>query len=282
LNSPWIALVALVIFLAASALGFAVRPKLREHHKTRETMELLQVTVTMLVTFGAIVLGLLLTSAKANFDNADQQFRSYSIALIQLDMALRNYGPETDGVRADLRAYTAAAIASTWTGETPPAGNYYPHYVPSDKTDLSEESTYLGRMLREVNIGIRTLPAATAQETRDQLDCEDQMRQVFTQRWILISALQAQLSTPFLVVLTFWLTVCFLCIGLSAAFNPLAGMVILLSAVSLSSALFVIVDLNTLFDQGFFTISSQPERNALAQMLAPAPPMPQGSLIPKG
>ena len=51
------------------------------------------------------------------------------IQLIQLDRSLRQYGSEADPARALLRSYTAAAIASTWTEEPKPPGNYYPRQV---------------------------------------------------------------------------------------------------------------------------------------------------------
>ncbi|WP_284943882.1 hypothetical protein [Acidisoma cladoniae] len=272
LTSPWIAVVALVLFVGASILGVFVRRRLPERHTNRETIELLQVTVTMLVTFAAIVLGLLITSAKASFDDAGNQFRSYSIALVQLDQSLRDYGPDADPARSVLRAYTAAAIASTWTNEAPPPGSYYPRSLPNNAADLNEESAFLGRMLSQVGRDVRALPTATPQQKRDALDCQQQMDHVVTQRWDLISALQAQLSAPFVVVLVFWLMVIFLCFGLSAPFNILGAAVITLSAISLASALFVVIDLNTLFDNGFFTISSHPERDALAHMLVPDAP----------
>jgi hypothetical protein len=275
LASPWIAVVALVLFVGASIVGVLVRRQLPERHTTRETIELLQVTVTMLVTFAAIVLGLLITSAKASFDNAGSEFRDYSIALVQLDESLRDYGPGADAARTLLSAYTAAAIASTWVNEPPPPGNYYPRTLPTTPTELNEESSYLGRMLIQVGREVRALPTTTPQEKRDALDCQQQMDHVVTQRWSLISALQAQLSAPFVIVLVFWLMVIFLCFGLSAPFNVLGGAVITLSAISLASALFVVIDLNTLFDNGFFTLSSHPERDALAHMLAPdMPPSP--------
>ena len=50
MNSPWTSLATLLLFLLASGFGAFVRPKLSERHRTRETIELLQVTVTMLVS----------------------------------------------------------------------------------------------------------------------------------------------------------------------------------------------------------------------------------------
>ena len=87
------------------------------------------------------------------------------------------------------------------------------------------------------------------------------------------------LSTPFFAVLVFWLIVIYLCFGLSAPFNHLSFIVTALSALALSSALFVIIDLYTPYS-GLFTVSSVPPRAALGEMLrlpdgAP-PPLPAG------
>src|SRR5271154_4193790 len=120
------AAILLVILLGGSALGVLVQPFLSEHHRSQETTDLIRLVVTMLVTFAALVLGLLTSSVKTSFDTVDNDLRSFSINLIQLDRLLGQYGSETDAARALLRSYTAAAIASTWATETNPPGGYYP------------------------------------------------------------------------------------------------------------------------------------------------------------
>src|SRR5271154_6019550 len=114
------------ILLGGSALGVLVQPFLSEHHRSQETTDLIRLVVTMLVTFAALVLGLLTSSVKTSFDTVDNDLRSFSINLIQLDRLLGQYGSETDAARSLLRSYTAAAIASTWATEPKPAGDYYP------------------------------------------------------------------------------------------------------------------------------------------------------------
>ncbi len=123
------AAILLLILLAGSALGVFMRPFLSERHRSAETTDLIRLVVTMLVTFAALVLGLLTTSVKASFDNVDNDLRSFAINIIQLDRSLRQYGSEADRARAVLRSYTAAAIASTWTTEPKPPGDYYPAEV---------------------------------------------------------------------------------------------------------------------------------------------------------
>ncbi len=120
------AAILLVILLGGSALGVLVRPFLSEHHRSAETTDLIRLVVTMLVTFAALVLGLLTSSVKSSFDVVDNDLRSFSINLIQLDRLLQQYGSETAAARSLLRSYTAAAIASTWATEPKPPGDYYP------------------------------------------------------------------------------------------------------------------------------------------------------------
>ena len=82
--------------------------------------------ITLLVTFTAIVLGLLTTSVKAGFDAAYSARGDDAAQLAQLDRCLRDYGPETAPIREQLRGYVAAVIASTWPDEPRPVGVAFP------------------------------------------------------------------------------------------------------------------------------------------------------------
>ena len=89
------AAILLLILLGGSALGVFVRRFLSERHRSPETNDLIRLVVTMLVTFAALVLGLLTSSVKASFDTVDTDLRGVAIQLIQLDRSLRIYGSET-------------------------------------------------------------------------------------------------------------------------------------------------------------------------------------------
>ena len=114
---------ALSVFLllwVSAAAGLYVQPHLRAAHRTRETLELVQLVTGMLVTFAALVLGLLTASAKGVYDQASRDRGSYAAQLSQLDRCLRDYGPEAEAARHGIWSYTAAVIASTWPSEPPP------------------------------------------------------------------------------------------------------------------------------------------------------------------
>jgi hypothetical protein len=70
---------------------------------------------------------------------------------------------------------------------------------------------------------------------------------------------------PFLVVLVFWITIIFVGLGLFAPHNATAIAILLVCALSVSSAIFLILELDTPFG-GLIQISSVPLRNALAHL----------------
>ena len=121
------AAILLLILLGGSALGVFVRRFLSERHRSQETNDLIRLVVTMLVTFAALVLGLLTSSVKASFDTVDNDLRGVAIHLIQLDRSLRIYGSETDaGAHPAPQLYRRGDRRSTWATEPKPTGGYHP------------------------------------------------------------------------------------------------------------------------------------------------------------
>jgi hypothetical protein len=259
------AAILLLILLGGSALGVFVRPFLSEHHRSQETTDLIRLVVTMLVTFAALVLGLLTSSVKASFDSVDDDLRSFAIQLIQLDRSLRQYGSDTNTARALLRSYTAAAIASTWTVEPRPPGDYYPRQVSPPPSEHSIESTSLGDLLARFELDLRQLEPQDPMHRRLALVILNQFERLARMRWKLIEEAHSSISMPFYIVLAFWLVIVFASFGLSAPRNVLSYMTIMLGALSIASVIFVILDLDTPFS-GILMVSSQPMRDALAEL----------------
>jgi hypothetical protein len=210
-------------------------------------------------------LGLLITSAKASFDTVDADVRGYASDLTELNRLLNEYGPDTAPIRQALRSYTAAAIASTWTQENPPPGNYYPRKVSPAATDAPIESSELGDVLAHIELRLRELVPTDAMHQRLLGDCLNQFERVLDQRWKLIEGSYHSISLPFYLVLMFWLTIVFGSLGLSAPRNALTYTTIMLGALAIASAVFMILDLNTPFS-GSLVVSSQPMRDALAHL----------------
>ncbi|RFU47049.1 DUF4239 domain-containing protein [Paraburkholderia sp. DHOC27] len=265
MNEIGSAVLVFVLLLTGTSAGVLVKPLLPEEHTAHETVQLIQLVIGMLVTFTALVMGLMTASAKNNFDTVGNDFRSYSADLIQLNATLREYGTEAAGVRQILRAYTAAAIASTWAQEPRPPGNYYPTNVPTAGGSEKLEDTQLGDMLNDAGQKLQQLKAPDAYHQRLLQVGIAQFQRIVEARWKLIEEAHSTISQPFFATLTFWLIIIFLSFGLIAPRNALALVMIMLGALSIASAVYVIVDLDTPFT-GPIVISSQPMRDALVHL----------------
>jgi hypothetical protein len=84
-------------------------------------------------------------------------------------------------------------------------------------------------------------------------------------RWLIYEQRVTAISMPFLVVLVFWIAVIFISFGLFAPLNTTVVASFLISALSVSSAIFLILEMYTPYG-GLIHVSSAPLRAALAQL----------------
>jgi hypothetical protein len=260
---PWSIALLLFLLCASAGVGYAVKTRLPERHRSRDSIELTQLGITLLATFAAIVLGLLTTSVKAGFDAAYSARGTYAAEFAQMDQCLRDYGPETAPIREQLQSYVAAVIASTWPDEKPPADVRYPD---TSKLPLTGESPMLGAIINAAGKEVLDLQPADAQRQRILNQCTQQYSDLIKSRWAVIEGARPSISTPFYWVLVFWLVILFACLGLTAPPDAMAVIVIALSAISITGAVFVILDLDLPYG-GLFGIPSESMRNALADMM---------------
>ena len=75
----------------------------------------------LIATMSALVLGLLISSAKSSFDLENSGIQQGAANIIQLDRVLAHYGPETKEIRERFRRVVAFRIRLTWPeeGSTP-------------------------------------------------------------------------------------------------------------------------------------------------------------------
>jgi hypothetical protein len=251
--------------LFSAGTGFAMRTRLSEAHRSPETRNLVELTTTMLVTFTALVLGLLTTSAKTSFDLTDGRFRTYAATLIHVDHLLATYGPQTAQARHWLKLYTAGAIATTWRHEPRPDDVTYPANLFTSELPGTIENAELGDLLYKIQDEIWALSGQNASRDALAADIRQQFDRLLQQRWQLIEQIGNWRTTPFYLVLAFWLAIVFVSFGLISAPNAISLGAIVLCALAIASVVFVITELNAPLS-GSFAISSEPMRNALAHM----------------
>ncbi len=253
----------LALLVTGATGGFFFRSWIPEPHRNQSTIDFLRIVTALLVTFAALVMSLLLASVRNSYDTAFRDRGHYAATLAELDACMRDYGPDLSDARKMLHQYTAAVIVSTWPEEPPPVGVDYPD--TSKMPRLGEVPTLAGLMNR---IGL----AIDAIEPRDNAHktllarCAADYADVSRARWVVIEDVHGSVSAPFAAVLMFWLVLVFLSFGLQAPRNLLAGVAIGIGIISVTSAIFVILDLDLPYG-GLFGIPSTSMRQALEVML---------------
>lgn len=260
--------ISLVVMTASFVIGQALQPVLHERHRSQPSIESIRVMITLLVTFAAVVLGLMITSYQVRFANLETGLRGFSISMIELDRRMRDYGPQADPERADLITYGRSVVSDLWPEETPPAGDY-PHFTVSQR---SVESTRLGDLLNKLDLGLRRLVPSDPVQASLSADLRALMDRFLDERWALIANAKPSLSWPILFVVWFWLVVIFVISGIASSRNLVVNVVALLAALSLTSSIFLAIELDTPLT-GYIKVSSAPLRDALSHITeAPLPP----------
>jgi hypothetical protein len=241
--------VAVTIFcclLGGAVFGMGLRTLLPKHHLDPDTKDLIKLGVGLIGTMSALVLGLLVASTKSSYDMKKSELAEMAGKIILLDRILVHYGAEADDVRAALRTTVAGMEA----------GNGSKHGL--------EQLGDAARADREIVFDrIQGLMPHTDAQRSLKTQAESLAISLGQTRWLLYAQSGTSISTPFLVIVVFWLTVLYLSFGLFAPVNGTAFATLVISAVSVAGAMFLILDLDHPFS-GFMRIPDTPLRNALA------------------
>ncbi|HEX9195289.1 MAG TPA: hypothetical protein VF854_04645 [Azonexus sp.] len=251
-NSPVTSILIAFVILAGSCGGLLLtvsfRHHLPSHHEEKDTQELLKVATGMLATLVALILGLLVSSAKDTLDKATASISRSGAQIITLNRMLVNYGPEAQPARELLRRNLADSIARVWSGN-------------SHRSAIANSQDT--RALDEVRESIGKLTPGDERQRRLQANAAREADMLAEGRWLLFEQMQNPLPQVFLIVIGLWLVLLFVGLGLLAPRNSTAVIALVICALSMSAAIFVILEMNQPFD-GIIKVSSAPLEAALA------------------
>jgi hypothetical protein len=251
ISSTTIGLISAGCIFGGALLGLFLHGLLPEQHLRDNSKDTVKVVAGMIATLSALVLGLLVSSAKNSYDTMNAAITQNSAKIILLDRVLATYGPETKDAREQLRRAVVAGIEMFWPEEK----NGGSGMTGFERANAMEVIQAKLRELTPATDTQRQLLAQAQQTTGDMLQA----------RWLAIVQAQTTLPVSFLVVLLFWLTVLHLSFGLFAPRNATVITVLLISALSVSGAIFIILEMNHPL-QGTIKVSSAPMRKALEHL----------------
>lgn len=254
MNSLMLGGLVFVFLSAATAIGMMVRARLPDHHLNAESKDVIRLATAVVGTLSALALGLLIASAKSTYDNAEVEMRTAAARVLLLDRVMAHYGPETGNARQLLRELIEKRLSRGWTAET---------------TDQASGKT-LGEYqdIEAVQGDLRSLSPRDAVQSSLQARALEVSGMVAETHWLLIESGSEGLPWPFLIVLVYWLSLLFATFGLQAPPNPTVVSILLVCALSVAGAIFLISDMANPYI-GLIRISDAPLQSALARLGQP-------------
>jgi hypothetical protein len=246
LDIGWIVLACV---FGGALLGMALRPILPEHHLSADSKDVIKLGMGLTATMSALVLALLTNSAKSSFDTQRNELTQMSANIILLDRVLAHYGPETKDARALLRLTVAGMIARVWPQDR--------SQLPSMEPDAAQGEGFFDK-IEELAPQNEVQRSLQAQALKTSID-------IGQARLLMLEQGGRSIPMPFLVLLIFWVTVIFLSFGLFAPHNATVVATLFLCALSVSGAIFLIMELDHPFG-GLVQISSAPLTSAMAHI----------------
>jgi hypothetical protein len=229
-------------------LGMFLQKILPQHHLESNSKDTVKLGAGMLATLTALVLGLLVSSAKSSFDAMNAGIAQTGAKVLLADHILADYGPETKDVREQLRHTVTSVIERIWPEKKSASGGLR----AMESVDAAKTLQVKLRELTPKNDLQKSLLAQASQISGDVLQA----------RLLLVEEQQNELPSIFLVLLIFWLTGLFITFGLFAPRNGTVLTVLLICALSVSSAIFLVLEMDRPLD-GFIKASNAPLRKAV-------------------
>ena len=254
-NTTLLAFIVFAILFGSVLLGKWLRRKLPEQHLSGDTKDTVKVSIGLVATMAAMVLGLLISSAKDSYDASRTQVIQMAAKITLLDRMLTLYGPEAGEARTALREAVDESVQRIWPASESQA-------VELAVKPASGNTAY-GSVLR----------LAPGEDKARQV-LKDQAVALVAQLGEMRTLLEAQaaspLSMPLLAVMVCWLALIFLGFTLLAPSNGTATTALLISILSCCAAISLILELNRPFS-GMIRISSEPMTHVLSHLAKPVP-----------
>ena len=245
-----ISLIIFVCVFGGALLGMFLRVVLPESHQNADSKDVLKLILGLIGTMTALVIGLLIATAASSYATRRSEFIQMSASIVLLDRELAHYGPETKEVREVLRRAVTRELNLTWQEDnTTRPVKFDPRAARGEIIyEKIQELVPENEVQRSLKAQLLTTAISLAQT-----------------RWLLFEQGGSSIPVPFLVVLVFWLSLIFASFGLFAPYNVTVVVALLLGALSVSGAIFLILELDTPFE-GLMRLSDEPLRNALAHL----------------
>lgn len=243
--------ICLIVFgclFGGAMLGILLRRVLPPDHLNSDSGNAVKLGMGLVATMSALVLGLLVSSAKSFYDAQNAELTDMCAKIVVLDRVLVRYGPEAKDARDLLRGFVIDSLNRVWPEE-------------SGRVSAGSSSTDAEAFADRVHA------LSPKDDTQRALKAQAMSMAIGLgqTRWLMLAQQATSVSKPMLAVMVFWFTVLFISFGLYSPRNATVTTAFFFAALSVSGAIFLILEMYTPY-AGIIHISSAALRNALAHL----------------
>jgi hypothetical protein len=247
MNSVVTATLVFGLALAAGSAGLSLR--LPDEHRSDATRDVVGQIAGLVSVLLALVLGSLIGCSYSYYTTQKTELETVSAQSLRLDQMLKAYGPETKPLRDNLNAALVRAHDAIWKR--------------SDKTDVGLSVGSSSAAFAELARSLDALQPETDAQRRSLALARDYAGTVEQSRLLMSMQLTSSpVSFGLVVILTFWIVALFFNYGLFAQPNRVVVSAMLLGALSVALAEFLVLDLCTPYS-GSLMLSPLPIEEAI-------------------
>ena len=244
--------VSLLVFACAfgsALLGMFIKRLLPEHHVSPESKDVIRVAMGMVATTVALVLGLLVYSAKSFYDTQTAEVTQLAANVVLLDRVLSHYGAESADIRAELRLSIQRHLEILWPED-------------GSRNSNAQSAAPGGEAILDK---IHALSPKDNRQRSLQAQASGLALQLGQTRLLMLTQRSVPVPKLLLVMLVFWMIALFISFGLFAPPNFTVVISLLVASAAVCGAVFLMVEMYYPYG-GLIQISPAPLISALAQM----------------
>jgi hypothetical protein len=205
----------------------------------------------LLTLLCALVTGLLIWTAYDVYASQNTAIQTVASKVLQLDLALADYGPEASSERVALRDRLGKTIDQVWgTSE-------------NDANFAANSFSAAIQVLRDPEKALERLQPATDAQKQALATAKSGIEAIAQSRLQMSFALTAPVSYPLLLIVVGWVFFLFCGFGLMSRGAAMSVVSLAVGAVAVASAVLLILDLSIPYS-GIFRASAQPLEQVLA------------------
>jgi Protein of unknown function (DUF4239) len=257
MGSLTLAAIVFAVVFVGGAIGLELQRRLPESFTTGGPRDITGAVVGLMTLLVALVLGLLIWTAYGVFSTQKASVQTLAITDLKLDEAFQDYGPEAAEGHRILREGIKNTIAEVWGGS-------------NDEAAVIHKFGYARANLKARTAFLNALQPASDQQTAakaEAMQAAIAIDQLLSQMSL---ALVDPISYSLISIVVTWAAFLFCGYGLLSRRHPMSHVVLVVGALGIASAIYLIADLISPFS-GVFVISPAPLVDVLKVVEAAAP-----------